>query len=250
MAFEDGTPTQTDWSMIRCAVNADGDGDDEAIEALEHLARRYWPAVYAYVRSAGYDVHHAADLTQSFLCDVVLKRNLFHVANPARGRFRSLLMNSLQNYLAEIQRGRPMRDVRRERPVDPAAMDRARAAEQEGLAGGPPETAFGVQWTAILIRDVLRDVREGCLRDGLEAHWTIFEQRVVRPIMHGGDPISYAALLNHLHVADAAQAMNMMVTVKRRFARALYHAVRETVDDPIRVDGELRALIEDLERQP
>jgi DNA-directed RNA polymerase specialized sigma24 family protein len=249
MSFDDGTPTQTDWSMIRCAVNADGENETDAIEALEQLARRYWPAVYAYIRNAGHDVHVAADLTQSFLCDVVLRRKLFHVANPARGRFRSLLLNSLRNYLAETERRLQSRRVVHERTVDPSAMDRARAAEQAGILHGPPETAFGMQWTAILIRDVLREVRDACHRDGLEPHWNVFEERVVRPIMHGGEPTPYHVLITRLEISDAAQAMNMMVTVKRRFARALHAAVRETVDDPINVDGELRALIEDLERQ-
>lgn len=249
MSLHDGTPTQTDWSMIRRAVSAEAEDDERAVEALEQLARRYWPAVYAYIRRAGYDVHHAADLTQGFLCDVVLKRQLFHVANPERGRFRSLLLVSLKNYLAEAQRRKETRRASREQSLDPAAMDRARLAEQEGLAGGPPETAFGIQWVAILVRDVLRRVREACYESELEPHWTVFEHRVVQPIMHGGDPTPYHVLLTRLDLADTAQAMNMMVTVKRRFARALHRAVQETVDDPMKVDGELRALIEELERR-
>jgi DNA-directed RNA polymerase specialized sigma24 family protein len=249
MWYDDGTPTQTDWSMIRCATDAEGSKAGQADDALEQLARRYWPAIYAYIRTAGHDVHVAADITQSFICDVVLKRRLFHVADPKRGRFRSLLLNSLRNYIAEYHRRAGMRQQRREQAADPTALDRAMDAERSGQFDGPPETAFGVQWTAILIQDVIRTAREQCLRDGLEPHWTVFEHRVLRPIMHGCRPAPYDTLIERLGIADAAQAMNMMVTVKRRFSRALYRAVRETVDDPIHVDGELHALIHDLERQ-
>lgn len=249
MVLNDGSTIQTDWSMIRHAINESSDADKDAVEAMERLSRRYWPAVYAYIRSAGHDVHNAADLTQGFLCDVVLKRKLFHVANPKRGRFRSLLISSLKNYLNEVRRRKGARKEEGERPINPVNMDQARAIESELDFPDAPETAFGMQWTAIIVRDVLRQVREQCIADGLDVHWAIFEHRIVQPILYGGDPTPYHILLTRLEISDAAQAMNMMVTVKRRFARVLLSAVRETVDDPVQVDCELRSLIAALEGQ-
>ncbi len=47
---------------------------EAAADALERLVRRYWSAVYAYVRRSGRDVHEAADLTQGFVCDIIISR--------------------------------------------------------------------------------------------------------------------------------------------------------------------------------
>jgi hypothetical protein len=40
----------------------------------------------------------------------------------------------------------------------------------------------------------------------------------------------------------------MMITVKRRFVRALYFEIGQTVSDPMQVDDELHELLKDLER--
>ncbi len=61
-------------------------------------------------------------------------------------------------------------------------------------------------------------------------------------------PQPYAALVSDLDLSDAAQASNMMITVKRRFARALYAEVGRTVTDPADVEEELGELLRDLER--
>ncbi len=79
---------------------------DEAVagDALEQLVRRYWAAVYAYIRRTGRDVHEAADLTQGFVCDIIISRRLCDYADPQRGRFRTLLLGAVQNYLREQHR--------------------------------------------------------------------------------------------------------------------------------------------------
>jgi hypothetical protein len=75
--------SHTNWALIFDAARGD---DLPATTALEILARRYWPALYAFIRSSGKDVHEAADLTQGFVCDVMLSRNLFYHADPGSGR--------------------------------------------------------------------------------------------------------------------------------------------------------------------
>ena len=99
-----------------------------------------------------------------------------------------------------------------------------------------------------MIRQVLERVRAGCLESGLEAHWNVFEARVVRPMLFGEKKLSYTRLVERLGLNDAAQAANMMVTVKRRFVQALVDEVGRTVSDPIQIEDELRALLHDVER--
>jgi hypothetical protein len=111
-----------------------------------------------------------------------------------------------------------------------------------------PEHAFCAQWNATIIRDVLDRVREGCMQAGLEAHWEVFEARVVRPMLFNEPRLAYSKLVERLELADAAQAANMMITVKRRFVHALVQEVAKTVADPMQVEDELRSLVQDLER--
>ena len=83
----------TDWSIVR---QLDG---PEAEQALAKLCEQYWQPLYAYARSRVRDVHKAQDLTQRFFAHVVAKDSLRQAA-PDRGRFRSFLLASLKNFMA------------------------------------------------------------------------------------------------------------------------------------------------------
>jgi DNA-directed RNA polymerase specialized sigma24 family protein len=236
--------SRTNWALIYDAAHGD---PLPATEAIEKLVRRYWPAVYAYIRRSGRDVHEASDLTQGFVCDVILGRGLFSHADPQRGRFRALLMRSLANYLHERHR-HDTRDKRSAGGVQPLSLENAEIAASQTAWTVSPEHAFLAQWNAMIIRDVVDRVHEGCMKSGLEAHWQVFEARVVRPMLFNEPRIPYAALVERLELTDSAQAANMMITVKRRFVHALVQEVARTVGDPMQVEEELRELIRDLER--
>ncbi len=241
MQLTDSGASHTDWSMIAQAAD---ENDQAAGDALECLVRRYWSAVYAYIRRTGYNVNEAADLTQGFICDIILSRRLCDYADPQRGRFRSLLLSSVRNYLNEKHR----REMRRADIVDddePLPMDHWPAETRPSDA---PEEAFCYLWSATVVRQVLTDVRTACEADGLAAHWTVFEHRVVRPMLLNEPPTDHAALVQQLGLKDESQAANMMVTVKRRFVRALYAEIGRTVIDPDQIEGELRELLRNLER--
>jgi RNA polymerase sigma-70 factor (ECF subfamily) len=227
-------------------ILAAGHGDEEAAAlALERLVRRYWPAVYAYIRSTGRDVHAASDLTQGFICDVVISRRLCAGADPSRGRFRNLLLSAVSNYLKEDYRHTKREERRRQRTIPMRFVNPDEVPDT--VAPRTPEAAFHRQWSATLVHHVLDGVRRGCLADGLDAHWTIFEHRVVRPLLFGDRPTGYDELVGRLDLKDASQAANMMVTVKRRFANALCEEVSRTVSDRDEVTCELAQLLRDFE---
>src|SRR3984893_10661386 len=68
--------------------------------ALADLCRLYWYPLYAYVRRRGYTPEDAQDLTQGFFLSLLDRKALRH-ATPLRGKFRSFLLGSLQNYLSD-----------------------------------------------------------------------------------------------------------------------------------------------------
>ena len=236
--------SRTDWSAIRAAVS---DDRDESEEAWSVLARRYWPAIYAFVRRSGHDVHSAADVTQGFICDVMMGRSLLERADPDRGRFRTLLRTALRHYLTERHR----HDTRLRRAPSAGSivpLDEARAEAQ--LHGGDetPDEAFDRNWTGMLIRQALAKMQDLCLRTDEAVMWEIFAARIGRPLLQEGAPIAYAVLVQQFGLRDVAQAANIALNARRRFIRLLRGTVRVTVSGDEEVDRELAELLRELER--
>jgi DNA-directed RNA polymerase specialized sigma24 family protein len=67
--------------------------------ALAQLCQTYWAPLYGFVRSRGYSVHDAQDLTQNFFA-FLIERKIYTRADRQKGKFRSFLLASLKNFLA------------------------------------------------------------------------------------------------------------------------------------------------------
>lgn len=244
MSLLDPGMSRTDWSIIEAASSPDR---DQAARAMDRIARRYWPAVYAFIRRSGHDVHESADLTQGFICDVLLARKLAQSADKTRGRFRSFMLTSLQNYLREQHR-KQTRRKRAPRDGHVVALGELENSVAELSAESAPEAAFGSQWVMTLVQQVLERVREECKSMGQDAHWAVFEDRVIRPMLNDELPTPYGDLVARLKLKNRAQASNMIVTIKRRFVRALMDEIAQTIDNGDEPEEELFDLLRDLER--
>ena len=87
----------TRWNLILSGADS-RNGDREIREALAELCRIYWRPIFFFIARRGYSPQDAEDLTQDFFVHI-LKGDWLQKADPARGRFRSLLLKSLQNFL-------------------------------------------------------------------------------------------------------------------------------------------------------
>ena len=87
----------TRWSAILVAAESQTPG---SMEALSALCRDYWYPLYAFARRRAYTPQDAQDLTQGFFLSL-LKRQALKRADPARGKFRSFLLSSFKNFLAD-----------------------------------------------------------------------------------------------------------------------------------------------------
>jgi RNA polymerase sigma-70 factor (ECF subfamily) len=218
--------------------------------ALEQLLRAYWSPVYAFIRRQGYGGHDASDLTQEFLTQVVIGRDLVGRADPQRGRFRAFLKQALRNFLIDQHRlgrvskgapgarGGPNRTVP-DAPPEATTLDALPAAVDDGLAAGG---AFDRAWAATIIENTLERLEESLVADGMEAHWAAFHANVVGPALRRTAPLPLAALVPVTGAVDEAQVSNMLQTVKRRFRRTLRDVVAETVADEGQVEQELAEL--------
>src|ERR1051325_5098458 len=87
----------THWSVVLAAGRT---GTPECAAALEALCRTYWFPLYGYVRRRGYSRDDAEDLTQAFFARL-LERHGFESVGPAKGKFRSFLLASINHFLAD-----------------------------------------------------------------------------------------------------------------------------------------------------
>ncbi len=96
----------TRWTMVIAAGQEDAPG---ARQALESLYQIYWPPLYCYLRRQGYDRSRAEDFVQGFFTHLLEKRGL-ETVKPQKHKFRSFLLASLKNFVAdECRRARSER---------------------------------------------------------------------------------------------------------------------------------------------
>jgi RNA polymerase sigma-70 factor (ECF subfamily) len=214
----------TQWSLIE-NIKAD-QGRDRTL--IDFLLRQYWKPVYCYLRRKGYDNEKAKDLTQDFFHEIVLNRNMIGRADRARGRFRSFLLYALNEYLIKQN----IRDgARRRTPKGKlVSLELSELATlPQSVATASAEESYHYAWLSALLERVLAQVRSECEQQGMETHWALFYQRVVRPILGGQSPVALADISQEQGVGNAKTASNMIVTVKRRFRTALMEHVRTTL---------------------
>jgi DNA-directed RNA polymerase specialized sigma24 family protein len=89
----------THWSVVFAAGRSRAE-PEIAGAALAELCQTYWGPLYSFVRSRGYTVHDAQDLTQSFFA-YLLEHKIYARVDRQKGRFRSFLLASLRNLLAD-----------------------------------------------------------------------------------------------------------------------------------------------------
>lgn len=232
----------TSWALV---VGARADRGD-----LELLLRAYWSPVYAFVRKKGFSPHDAADLTQEFLAEVLIGRNLISKADQSRGRFRSFLKAALTNFL--IDHRRKVRSKKAMPDAGIASMDALSGGSGGGGGGGgvavepesrdEPANAFDRQWAAAVLALTIERVESSCKQEGLDQQWTAFRINVLSPMTKKTRPMSMERLAETVGATGPEQASNMIQTVKRRFKRMLRQVVSETVSDPEQVEDELASL--------
>jgi hypothetical protein len=227
----------THWTLIQEIRS--GEDKDRALIGL--MLERYWKPIYCYLRRKGYDNEQAKDLTQGFLHEVVLNRNLVQKADRSRGRFRSLLLTALNRYLVNVKEGER---ARTRIPSDKlVSLEMVDPPELYMITESNLDHFYHYVWVSALLDHVLSAVQASCEQDGLQIHWRVFEDRVVRPILQGSVSPSLSEVCRKHGIQDEKKASNMLVTVKRRFQAALKEYVRTTVASDKHIQAELTEIL-------
>ena len=230
----------THWSLILSAANSES-GAQKARDALAELCRTYWRPIFSFVARRGSSMEDAQDLTQDFFVMILEHRWLEH-ADPNRGRFRSLLLTSLQNFLINVAEKTHAR--KRGGEVEFISWDdwmaeapSALSISAQALESLPAERLFDLRWATTVVEQALRRLREECEGKGrlrlfhaLSCHLTAER-----------DEVSYANLSASLGVAETA-VKKQLHNMRLRYRWLLRDEVAHTVADPAEVEDEIRYL--------
>jgi len=230
----------TRWSLIRSGAGS-GSRDWETREALAELCQIYWRPIFFFIARRGYSPQDAEDLTQDFFVRI-LRGDWLQKADPARGRFRSLLLKSLQNFLNDAvdrsnsrKRGGHISFISWDAWIaeEPSQLSFA----SEARTSWPAERLFDTAWAATMVQRALRRLCEECERKGRRRVFEVLSTYLSAE----WDDLSYATLARKLHVSESL-IKKLMYRMRQRFRMLLREEVRQTVADPADVDGELRHL--------
>ena len=234
----------TRWSLILSAADLAGE-EGRARDALAELCRTYWRPIFSFVRARGYSIEDAQDLTQDFFV-AILKNHWLQHADRNRGRFRSLLLSSLQNFMINAvekshtrKRGGGVEfvswhDWMSEAPSDlsiPSAM----------LESLSPDRLFDFTWAATVVEHALQRLREECESKG--KLWLF--QTLSPHLTEERDEISYAKLSAEMGIAETA-VKKQLHNMRQRYRSLLRAEVSQTVENPADVDDEIRYLCASL----
>lgn len=229
----------TRWTLVGCIAA----GGETGERAAEELARRYWPAVYAYFRRAGLDREAAAESTQAFYAETVIGRRLFERADPDRGRLRSLFLRCLKNFQID--------EYRRYRNHATGFVDLAFDADSRiGVDARDPGEAFSREWAADQLNEAIARTRDYYFKRGKQAHWDLFEARHLTPLRSGTPPPPFCDLAADLGYESPASAAAATQQVRQRMLILLKAVVAETVTDLSEADCEYEQTLALLGRQP
>src|SRR6476646_4089329 len=230
----------THWSVVVAAGESQAE-PDIAGAALAELCQIYWVPLYSFVRSRGYSVHDAQDLTQSFFA-YLMEHKLYARADRQKGRFRSFLLASIKNFLADaadkertLKRGGAQNFV-------PLHEEQAREAEslfQTHSGTSNEDRLFDRSWADALVVAGLERLSSDYKNQGKEQLFN--ELRIF--VAGSADPLpTYGQLADRLEITESTLRSHV-TRLRARYRDALRAEVRRTVDTEAQVDNELRELL-------
>ncbi len=231
----------TRWSLILSSIDGESE-EGQAREALAQLCRIYWRPILAFICQQGNALEDAQDLTQEFFL-MILKGDLLRRANADRGRFRSLLLTSLRNFLIDTHAKAHAR--KRGGDVQFVSWDEWMAEAPSRLAipaaaleTWPADRIFDVRWAATIAERALRRLQEECESRHRRRVFDILSTVLTAD----RDDVSYDKLARELGVS-AAEIKRLLHQLRRRYRQLLRAEVAETIARPDEVDDELHYLV-------
>jgi RNA polymerase sigma factor (sigma-70 family) len=231
-SFQSKNFPTTLWTVV---LHVGRDDPAQIRAALAQLCQAYWYPLYSFVRHRGFSAHDAEDLTQAFLTHLLEKRGLKRV-DPGLGRFRTFLLASLKNFLAndwdrahakKRGGGKPIISINEE-----SAESRFQLEPSHDMT---PERHFERQWAMTLLDQVLSALRDEYHAEG---KGDLFEE--LKAVLTG-QAEAYADVAARLRRSEGAIKVAVH-RLRHRYRDLMRARIAETVGEG-EVEDELRHLL-------
>ena len=235
----------THWSVVLAAGESQAE-PEIAQAALAELCQTYWVPLYSFARSRGYAVHDAQDLTQSFFA-YLIERKIYTRVDRQKGRFRSFLLASLKNFLADaFDRDRTLKRGGGQDflPLHEEQVEEAESLFQTHDAMSSGDQIFDRSWAEALVTAGLERLSADYKDESKEKLFN--ELRIF--LTSGAEPLpAYAELAVRLGMTESTLRSHV-TRLRARYREALRAEVRRTVDTEAEVGEELHELLRVLTR--
>jgi len=225
---------ETNWSMV---LRAGHPGEPGAEAALERLCRTYWYPVYAWARGRGLEAEDARDTTQEFFAKLLRRESLATVSQE-KGRFRTFLIRSLQNFILDQHRARCAEKRGGGRAlVAFDAFDPEVRYKLEPATRDTPDAAFDRRWGQMVVIKAMERLAQEQQADGNAAAFAALAGFV------GHEPAAgeYDAAAAQLGVPLNTVAV-MVRRLRLRCRELIMEEIMHTVQTRREAEEELRAL--------
>lgn len=212
----------------------------ECHRSLAYLISTYWKPIYFYVRRKGYDRESAKDLTQSFFT-VFLEKDYLKSVEPAKGKFRTFLLASLNHFLSkEIERGRakkrgagqiilsPDDFARAENEISPQPIDKV-----------TPEKIFTQTWVRTILNNATEYLSQEFLPKFGQAYFDIIEAYLAS--QQEIQSITYKEIAQKFNLLES-DVTNHLHNIRKRYRELVENEIRKYVTSENEVKEEVKEL--------
>jgi RNA polymerase sigma factor (sigma-70 family) len=230
----------TRWTLVMASAR---DQSQTGREALASLCQIYWYPLYAFARRRGHSPHDAQDLTQGFFLHVLEHRALSGV-DRLKGKFRSFLLASFQNYLSvEARRANALKRGGQCQFVSldlESAENRYRLEPADYLTA---EKIFEARWALTLLGHAMDLLRQEYVTRGKESVFATL--KVFVGIGESKPETSYEEAAKTLGVG-VGTVKTLIHRLRKQYLAAVREQIARTVSDPAEIEGEIGALCQAL----
>src|SRR5947208_5974186 len=230
----------THWTLVLRARQSDPTETER--EALSDFCEAYWPPLYTFLRLRGHASSEAQDLVQGFFAHL-LEQNTLSRADKEKGRLRTFLLGSLQNFLCnEYDRARALKRGGGHQIISiDEHLPEAEASMMDTMHLSD-SAAYDLVWASTIVKRAWQQLQDAFEAEG-KAEWL----EVLRPFVAGGGktPLNQEEAATKLGV-PIATLRTWLSRLRQRYREALRMEVANTVSDPAEVDQELHYLYQIL----
>ena len=164
-----------------CCVRATTTQRNPSQQALSGFCEAYWPPLYSFLRHRGFSSADAQDLVQGFFAHL-LEQNTLTRADQQKGRLRTFLLGSLQNFLYnEYDRARALKRGGGRQVVSIEEHLPEAEAAMMATAHLSDAACYDLVWASTIVSRAWQNLETAFVAEG-KAEWL----EELRPFVAGG----------------------------------------------------------------